>query len=440
MQGPLGYPSVATFSKVIIQGATGGLFAYSTAPPATGSLVISIAAQQGTDPEGNFFFPGVTIYSGPLPNDPYINVNSGAIFFGGGQATGGKIAASGGGALGFSSPLALAGDQPAEMALLDSVATSGTPASGSPALELEATMFQFWNGVGGAGALYILVQQNGSNQLQCNQSIFSEGSLIALSSVISLAGGTSNQAFVVDNLTDPDPFFEINGNGDHSWGPGTSATDTVFKRTGTGQLAIINVTANGTYSLTLAPTTTGIGGFGVFMVNPPDFAIGAYESTDSVGSPRFVVLGNGTIEWGPGGSSPVDTTMSRIGAGFLQTNAIQADSGPVTGGYHEITTGFSNNWAGQIQYKFLAEPYLVFIRFRLSTPNGSVHTNGETIYSALPAGYYFATDNTLFHLSLGNTVLTCSITASGVITFNGAGFTSAGTEFLYGQAIYGTQT
>lgn len=354
MQGPLGYPSVATFTKVIIEGSAGGLFAYDTAPPVTGSLVISIAAEQGTDQWNNFYLPGITVWSGSYPNNPYVNIQNGTIFFGGGQAQGGFISTSGGGSLQIRSPLADAGDTQAIALFLDSLVSHISP---TPTVELLDTGLTFSNGTN-----YIDITQNSNNQLQIDQAIFGESEIITFTTFISLFGGSaSNTTFSVENLSNPDPFFYIDGLGDLWWGDGSSA---------------------------------------------------------------------------------VDTELYRYGPGILATNAMQADTGAVTGGFHEVTSGFLSGVGGQIQYKYLVEAYLVFLRFRLTLTSCTL-TNSSSVIYQLPAGYYFSGDNTVILMSLvtGSNVNTPSalyINNNGNITWEGVTGTYNG--YLYGQAIYSTQS
>lgn len=180
----------------------------------------------------------------------------------------------------------------------------------------------------------------------------------------------------------------------------------------------------------LANSFTTFGSYSV--VQGPSGNVVLYFQSISNPAPQFQIQANGALGWGPG-TSGIDTFLGRDAAGSLQvTSGIHADS------FHDITSGFSNSWSGQIQYKFLVEEFLVFIRFRISVPNGTVVATNSTIYSALPAGYYFSSDNTEILLSLGNTPVDINIGSTGIISYAGPGFTASGTEFLYGQATYST--
>jgi hypothetical protein len=62
---------------VIIEGVNDGLFVYNGAP-AAGNLIASIASTSGTDPYGNKYLPGVTVYS----SDLFANFTSGQTLYG----------------------------------------------------------------------------------------------------------------------------------------------------------------------------------------------------------------------------------------------------------------------------------------------------------------------------------------------------------------------
>lgn len=66
--------------EVIVSGANGGVFVYSSAPPALGNLIGSIAGSAGTDPQGNAYLQGTTSY---LPGATYsaVNMNGGTLNF-----------------------------------------------------------------------------------------------------------------------------------------------------------------------------------------------------------------------------------------------------------------------------------------------------------------------------------------------------------------------
>lgn len=67
-----------TGATVITQSATGGLFVYS-GTPATGNLLVSIAAQAGTDPYGNAYPQGISSSAGDIGGT--LNVSSAGISF-----------------------------------------------------------------------------------------------------------------------------------------------------------------------------------------------------------------------------------------------------------------------------------------------------------------------------------------------------------------------
>lgn len=108
----------------------------------------------------------------------------------------------------------------------------------------------------------------------------------------------------------------IDESGKHQWGPGNAGVDLAFARTGAGQSALTGATANGTYLLTVKPSTTGVGGLGVFMGNTIDFAISAGVAGDPTADPRWVVLSSGQHEWSSGAAAP-DCFLSRAAVGRM---------------------------------------------------------------------------------------------------------------------------
>lgn len=67
-----GSTDVVRARQVIVSGANGGVFVYSSAPPAFGNLIASVAGAAGTDPSGNAYLQGTSSY---LPGATYSAVN-----------------------------------------------------------------------------------------------------------------------------------------------------------------------------------------------------------------------------------------------------------------------------------------------------------------------------------------------------------------------------
>lgn len=79
MQGPSSY-NVVSQLIVVNTGPPSGIFVYAAATPATGQLVLSIAASGGTDSVSNNYLPYITLYSLPGEN-PAIQLAPGGLFF-----------------------------------------------------------------------------------------------------------------------------------------------------------------------------------------------------------------------------------------------------------------------------------------------------------------------------------------------------------------------
>lgn len=94
--------------------------------------------------------------------------------------------------------------------------------------------------------------------------------------------------------------FQIAINGQMSWGSGAASTDCI----------VFRETAN-----TLATTNTGLRSYRGAASN---VAFSARVAADT--QSRWSILADGTTQWGPGGSTVIDTTLFRSGAAFLATN------------------------------------------------------------------------------------------------------------------------
>ena len=144
-------------------------------------------------------------------------------------------------------------------------------------------------------------------------------------------------------ITDTAYRWVIDRNGQQQWGPGgASALDVTLSRPGAGQLRLAANPAAGTFLLTLAIGSTGVGGEHITMGQAADFALAVDVAGDT--NPRFVVVGSGAHEWGPGNAAP-DVTLARSAAAALTLTGALAITGVLTlqSGVAEQTSG---GWTG----------------------------------------------------------------------------------------------
>lgn len=257
---------------------TNGVFVYN-GNPTTGNLVTSVTGNSsGIDGFGNHYLPNLTEYGAGIAN----SVNSGGIeFWTGSLAAGWTLAA-------------------AFFYDLTPFSNGGNYLIMSEAVSIET---------GIQPALLI-----GANNLS-----------VASIEVQQPPIGGSPTTLLLSSFApgDTSPRFTIDASGLESRGPGGSAaTDTFVKRVGVGQLEINGASANGTYLLEVLQQATGTGGLSVFMNSANDFSLGLYVTGDTTGAPRFVFTGNGSMEVGPGGSTPPDSSFTRTAPNTFLLNTI----------------------------------------------------------------------------------------------------------------------
>src|SRR5215471_9237994 len=122
------------------------------------------------------------------------------------------------------------------------------------------------------------------------------------------AGGVAFYSYVTGEAY---PRFRIEYDGIHRWGPGSTGTDTTLYRTAAGILQ-----TDGSFRAIGSPNNLG------FDFNPSSSAGLALRSIIGAATqPLFTATYNGTLNWGPGGSTATDTQLYRSGVGTLATNA-----------------------------------------------------------------------------------------------------------------------
>lgn len=149
-----------------------------------------------------------------------------------------------------------------------------------------------------------------------------------------LTAATDGFLAVRQSTVDTTDRFTVDGNGQLSWGSGSTAADSYIKRTSSNGLRInprvgIGVDPASNHSLLvqadnsvgsmlyLLSSTTGSNPFINFdstSVATP--ILSSRVSADTIG--RYAAYTDGKMEWGPGGSTSRDTTLKRTSAGGMR--------------------------------------------------------------------------------------------------------------------------
>ena len=142
--------------------------------------------------------------------------------------------------------------------------------------------------------------------------------------VVPLNGTISTGSIYASNYllsTDTQPAFSIKGDGTHSWGPGGStAPDTTLART-----AAATLTTNGSIYLRSG-------------------ALALFANGTDTQSMFYVAASNGAFNWGPGGSTATDVSLSRVAAG-----AVAVGSGlPNSTGLLYVNQGSASGYTGGV--------------------------------------------------------------------------------------------
>lgn len=177
-----------------------------------------------------------------------------------------------------------------------------------------------------------------------NQLILPQAHRIGVGNTNPVAGIDMSAAATTDRLAgagllgDPVGRFVVQADGAMFWGGGAVTRDVVLQRDAAGRMSITNQLTVGGSSVSTttvgAKQTTDRTGFfstntaGGTHTNPHIFASDTGSATSrllesyalSDAAPRFRVLMNGTITWGPGVSTSPDTNLYRNAAGVLKTD------------------------------------------------------------------------------------------------------------------------
>ena len=138
---------------------------------------------------------------------------------------------------------------------------------------------------------------------------------------------------------DPNPTWRTNNDGSMAWGVGgQTAIDTNLYRASAGA---VKTDGSFTASLFVATATTGT------MLNAPNLASAAQNflacTIGAAAQPTFSVGADGKHNWGAGGTSGVDTSLSRLSAGVLSVvSSIRATSQLQVQGTNLF--GIAGNW------------------------------------------------------------------------------------------------
>lgn len=214
------------------------------------------------------------------------------------------------------------------------------------------------------------------------------GALAALQSYYSASAGpviTTNQVAanpVFSNYLlagDANPAFKVGGDGTLSWGAGGSTTpDTTLYRNAVNSAltvggANLQIQA-GHQVVTLAIAIAG--------------ALSNYLlATDS--QPAFQIRGDGTMYWGPGGSTTLDVTLSRPAAGSLCVSNALSNANNVFYSSNTATSGFTGNLFAALTTQAAGTGFTIF--------NSS--SNGVQSFYVRGDGHIYSTSATVTAIS-----------------------------------------
>lgn len=228
----MGWNSNSVFTVLIVSGGSGftGVFVYSP-KPATGALVASITAAAGTDPYGNAYQAGITVYDDTSPFlSAFVQLISRGLFFqtiGGGVT--GQVASVGSAELVIAGPGNVA-DTVAELTFLArSISSSTGPAvlvSAGAAGQLTTGLLEVQGRteiIAGSGQSLLKITQNNAAPGNVPVQILGQGAGDRALGVI-VAGDTSNR-------------WRVATDGTQTWGNGT-ISDATLRRVTQGRLAI----------------------------------------------------------------------------------------------------------------------------------------------------------------------------------------------------------
>lgn len=143
------------------------------------------------------------------------------------------------------------------------------------------------------------------------------------------AAATGTDAITVKVTGNANSRIIVNGDGSVEWGDGTAAVDTNLYRPSANNLktddtfTAANFATTGVTNITAAATGTD--------------SLTVKVTGDTIN--RLIINGDGSLEWGPGGASAIDTNLYRSAANTLKTDDSLIVSGNLT------VTG-----VGQVQY------------------------------------------------------------------------------------------
>src|SRR5215471_7228195 len=218
------------------------------------------------------------------------------------------------------------------------------------------------------------------------------------------AGGVAFYSYVTGEAY---PRFRIEYDGIHRWGPGGStATDTTLYRTAAGILQ-----TDGSFRAIGSPNNLG------FDFNPSSSAGLALRSIIGAATqPLFTATYNGTLNWGPGGSTATDTQLYRSGVNTLATSAsLYASS------FNATTSGSGS--AGFYATALASNGFVVAAKQGTDTTGWRFTIGADGLHAWGPGGTA-ATDVNFYRFNPGQLNTDGEIIAQGKLTGVGAHFTS----------------
>jgi len=230
--------------------------------------------------------------------------------------------------------------------------------------------------------------------------MYSTNSLSTPNTILFLRSGVSDGVFSVYGPGDTYPRVSLNTDTTYATGPGgTNAVDTSFYRMA-------------------SRTWLSSGGWLITRPNTNAAVVASY--LDGGANPMWYARANGTLEWGVGGATAMDTTLYRSGPATLQINNDLTMNGGITlGGVYRTSwpSGATYTEGNGIQ----VSGGNVISTDLAAGANITLTTNGSGVITIASTGSGGATNGTPVSVNAGGTLAAANLQSSTNITVTGSG-------------------
>jgi hypothetical protein len=195
---------------------------------------------------------------------------------------------------------------------------------------------------------------------------------------------------------DANPRLRVQAGGALLWGDGTAALDTTLYR------EAANVLTTDDILRVIRPTTT-------------DNAFSVRLTTDTTAS-HFLVLGDGTLNWGPGGTTATDTSLARSGVAALTSNSTFTATVETTTSGLTAATDFSVTSFNGRRTCGVATVRLLLSYTGATITSSATGNIGDTLACTLPSGWRPHDDFVVNYDKSGVASGSCTILSDGTCT------------------------